>query len=117
MTSQESSGSQPLGLDYFLDTYGLGPEEIETTITFGTYTGTVAEMLVDERCPVGNIVADAYATEGIAGVEAKLTGMRMVYGDFKLDISETTRSYHSGASDRETILQRSSSGEPDFLAR
>lgn len=113
----EAEADQPIDFEHILDTYGLGPQEAASIITFGSYTGTVAAMLTDERCPVGGIVATAYAAEGIAGVETKLDAVKTLYGDFELAIGEETRSYHQGSTQREDLLAQAVMREepPDFL--
>jgi hypothetical protein len=97
---------------YFLDTFGLGPRETSTVVTFGNHTGTVAAMLADGSCPVGGIVAEAYKAEGLAGVEQKLTSLGALSADFSVPISEATRSYHAGTIQRDELLAE----RPDFLA-
>jgi hypothetical protein len=117
-TPQEALVDQPvIDFDHILDTYGLGPQEASATITFGNYTGTVAAMLLDERCPVGGVVAGAFAAEGIAGVDTKLGALKTLYGDFDLRVSDETRSYHEGVTERSDLLTKATQHEepPGFL--
>jgi hypothetical protein len=117
MTNYEMAGEEPpIDYDYFLDTYGLGPQELEATITFGAHTGSVATMLGDERCPVGGILAESYKSDGISGVESKLEGLSVLSSDFHLPISEQTKSFHEGATDRGTLLRQPLGETLDFLA-
>lgn len=109
-------GEQPISYDYFLDKYGLGPEEVNSPIQFGGYEGTVAEMLEDGRCPVGNALAEGYRSGGIEGVATKIAGLQMVFGEFTIPISDKTRSFHEGTTDRESLLAENPGESPDFLA-
>jgi hypothetical protein len=118
MTSPEMAGAEsPIDFEHFLDTYVLGPQELDSTIAFGAHTGSVAAMLGDEGCPVGGILAEAYKSDGISGVESKLEGLSTFSsGGFSLPISEQTRSFHEGTTDRDTLLRQPSGESPDFLA-
>ena len=102
---------------HLLETYGLGPQEMDQTVSFGNYTGTVAAMFTDERCPVGKMVADTYRAEGIDGVERKISGLQGLDGSFALTISEDTKSFHEGAVKRDELLKKPelTKEEPDFL--
>ncbi len=115
--SSEAVMEQPIDYDYILDTFGLGPQEASATITFGSYTGTVAAMLLDGRCPVGGAVAEGYTTGGLPGVETKLGAMKTLYGDFDLNISTETRSYHEGSTQRSELMAKAATQKepPDFL--
>jgi hypothetical protein len=70
--------------------YGLSPEDAAQEVTFGTYTGTVAQMLSDERCPVGSMVETAYAESGIEGVSEKFKTLAQLDPRFTVEISEQT---------------------------
>jgi hypothetical protein len=99
-----------------IERFGLGPEEANSVVSYGNYTGTLAAMLNDERCPVGNIVAEAYQQEGIVGVETKFAALSMMSNEFSVPISAKTRSYHEGTISRdELVVQDKSPGGPDFL--
>lgn len=114
MTSPELAGGQPIDYDHYLDTYGLGPEELNSTVTYNNLDYTLAQML--DSCPLGKVVADAYASEGFAGLTAKLGEIKTFSPDFNVPISEGTRSYHDGSSSRETLLAQTPVAETrDFL--
>jgi len=99
-----------------IERFGLGPEEANTVVSYGNYTGTLATMLNDERCPVGNVIADAYQQEGIAGVETKFTALSMMSNEFSVPISAQTRGFHEGTISRdELVAPVKPPGDPDFL--
>jgi hypothetical protein len=99
-----------------IERFGLGPEEANTIVSYGNYTGTLAAMLNDERCPVGNVIADAYQTEGIAGVETKFAALSMMSSDFAVSIGDKTRGFHEGTVSRDELAAlHQPPGEPDFL--
>lgn len=117
MTKHEMAGGEaPVDYDYFLNTYGLGPDEVDATVRVeGHEEGTVAEML--QKCKmVGITMAKAYAENGIAGTETTLVKMKEFSGDFNLEIGERTRSFHEGTTDRKSLLSHTPGGSPDFLA-
>lgn len=70
--------------------YGLGIKEAMQEVRFGNYTGTVAQMLDDVRCPVGETMRAAYQQKGIDGVIGAFEGLRMMAPGFKVDITEET---------------------------
>ncbi len=70
--------------------YGLGVEEATQEIQWGAYSGTVAQMLDDARCPVGGRLQVAYREEGIAGVIGAFEGLRTLDPGFKVEISDET---------------------------
>jgi hypothetical protein len=107
---------QPIDYDYFLDRYGLGPDEIGATAQYGSHEGTVAEMLESPRCPVGEALADAYAAKGIQGVETKIDALKTVFEGLTLHVGERTREYHQGTLKRENLLTNVPEESPDFLA-
>ena len=80
-----------LNEDFLRNQYGLEAEDAMQTVSFGNYTGTVAQMLSDERCPVGDMVRNAYHEKGLAGVEETFQKFSMVDRAFEPKISETTR--------------------------
>ena len=85
-------------------------------MSYGHYTGTLASMLTDERCPVGNVVAQAYEEKGLAGVEEKFMALSMMSNDFSVNISEKTRAFHEGVVSRDELVTHDQPpGEPDFL--
>lgn len=100
-----------------IERFGLGPEEVNTVVSYGHYTGTLASVLTDERCPVGSIVAAAYQEKGLAGVEEKFAALSMMSSDFMVEISDKTRGYHDGSVSRDELVASAElPGEPDFLA-
>jgi hypothetical protein len=72
------------------DRFGIGAEEALQQVSFGTYTGTVAQMLDDERCPVGSMVGTAYEEEGIEGVAKKFKALGEMDPNFTVTITPTT---------------------------
>ncbi len=102
--------------DHFLNTYGLGPDEVNAEAVFGNHRGTMGGMLSDERCPVGGMMAQAYQAEGLAGVEKQMGLLHAMSPDFTVAISEQTREYHAGTTSREDLVSQQPE-RPDFLAR
>ena len=72
------------------DQYGLGIEEASQEVSFGTYAGTVAEMLDEERCPVGGMIRSAYHETGIEGVIEKFDILSKMDPNFKVEVTEPT---------------------------
>jgi hypothetical protein len=107
-----------LDAERYLDTHGLGPDELNAVITYNNHSGTVRDMIADERCPVGGALAEGYAAGGIEGVERKLEGLRIVFGStFDIPIGDRTRRYHGGTLERDELLRPWSEDQrPDFLA-
>lgn len=70
--------------------YGIGILEAEQVVTFGTYTGSVAQMLADPRCPVGGMIRTAYNDGGLEGVAQKFGVLNQMDPKFKVEISEET---------------------------
>lgn len=70
--------------------YGLGVKEAMQTVKFGEYTGTVAEMLADGRCPVGGRIRTAFETTGIDGVLNQFGALNIMEPNFKVEITEAT---------------------------
>jgi hypothetical protein len=116
MTSHEMGVEPPINYEYFLDKYGLGPEEVGATAQYGSHEGTVAEMLESPRCPVGEALADAYAAKGIQGVETKIDALKTVFDGLTLHVGERTREYHQGTLKRDNLLPNVQGESPDFLA-
>lgn len=73
-----------------IDRYGLGMAEATQQVKFGDYTGTVAEMLNDARCPVGGKIRDAYKGTGIDGVIEQFEALNIMVRDFKIEITAPT---------------------------
>ena len=115
------AGEQPVyDAAYYLDTFGLGPEETSASVTYKGHVGTIADMLKDRKeCPVGDWMADAYREEGLAGVEEMGEFMRRRSKDtFQFAVSEKTRAYHAGTLSRDELLPKPVEARaPDFLAR
>jgi hypothetical protein len=70
--------------------YGLGVEEANQIVSFGNYTGTVAQMLSDEKCPVGGMVSTAYEDKGIEGVAEQFKLLKVMDKNFSVTFNETT---------------------------
>jgi hypothetical protein len=98
--SSEAAPAQPIeGIFYedgsineaFLaENYGLGIEEASQEVQFGSYKGTVAHMLADEACPMGDKVQEAYREDGIEGVSKVFDGISQLDNNFKVEISAKT---------------------------
>lgn len=76
---------------FLIDNFGIGAEEAMQEVAFGAYTGTVAQMLADERCPVGDMVRTAYHEQGIEGVAEKFKALGEMDPKFQVQITDTTR--------------------------
>ena len=74
--------------------YGLGVAEASQRVKFGSYEGTVAEMLDDARCPVGGMMRNAYQEGGIDGVVQKFQGLSMLDSSFQVAVSQETIDMH-----------------------
>jgi hypothetical protein len=70
--------------------FGIGAEEAMQQVAFGSYTGTVAQMLGDEKCPVGGMVSTAYQEKGIEGVAEKFKTLSELDPRFSVKITEAT---------------------------
>lgn len=70
--------------------FGIGREEAMQPVAFGSYNGTVAQMLSDERCPVGGMLEGAYQERGIEGVEEKFKSLSQIDPQFKVELSPQT---------------------------
>ena len=75
---------------FLSERFGIGAEEAMQQVTFGSYTGTVAQMLGDERCPVGEMVSTAYEEKGIEGVAEKFKTLGEMDPRFSVKITEAT---------------------------
>ncbi|HUY53441.1 MAG TPA: hypothetical protein VMV24_02610 [Candidatus Dormibacteraeota bacterium] len=51
-----------------IEQYGIGAGEAMLEVTFGNYRGTIAQMLSNDKCPVGHMVKTAYEEKGLDGV-------------------------------------------------
>ena len=83
-----------LNADTLNEQFGLGTEDAMQEVTFGSYTGTVAEMLADARCPVGGMINRAFTTSGIEGVTQQFSNLKMMDPNFEVTISEATIERH-----------------------
>lgn len=98
--SSEAAPAQPTGGIFYEDgsinetflveNYGLGVEEASQEVQFGSYKGTVAHMLADEACPMGEKVQEAYREDGIEGVSKVFDGISLLDNNFKVEISAKT---------------------------
>ncbi|HET6924561.1 MAG TPA: hypothetical protein VFH39_01895 [Candidatus Saccharimonadales bacterium] len=70
--------------------YGLGPEEAMQEVAFGAYSGTLAQALADDRCPVGGMVRAAYTEHGLEGVTEKLHTLGQLDPRFNVEVSPAT---------------------------
>jgi len=70
------------GEGFFLDTFGLGIEELSQHVEYRTFKGPLLDAVVDavvdkeeggKPCPVGDDIKGAYAKNGLEGVEKKLS--------------------------------------------
>lgn len=76
-----------------LQSLGVSWEEGQQYVTAGKYGGTFADMLLDQKCPVGAMVKDAYEAgrledRGKEAVQEKLDSLKMVFPNFKADVGE-----------------------------
>ena len=78
------------GVEYFESTFGLGLEELPQVVTFGSHTGTVAAMLLDEKCPVGGKIQEAYAQGGLEAVQQKLGQLTEFAPEFSIRVAPQT---------------------------
>jgi hypothetical protein len=67
-----------------LKEYGLGAEEASRVVTFGTFQGTMEEVIANPNCPFGSMLKNAYQERGGAGVDEMLQ-------PFGISRSEATR--------------------------
>lgn len=74
--------------------FGLGVTEATQVVNFGAYSGTVAEMLSDARCPVGGMVRKAFESKGIEGVVEKFEQLGQLDPQFKVKVAEATIETH-----------------------
>lgn len=53
--------------------FGVSAEEAEQSIQFGSYSGTLGQMLADDRCPIGGQIEQEHQEHGIEGVREKIS--------------------------------------------
>jgi len=70
--------------------FGIGVDVATQEVSFGRYRGTVAQMLADGGCPVGEMVSTAYQEKGIAGVAEKFKALSAMDPNFSVEIPEAT---------------------------
>jgi hypothetical protein len=70
--------------------FGIGVDVAMQEVTFGRYRGTVAQMLADGGCPVGEMVSTAYQEKGIAGVAEKFKALSEMDPNFSVEIPAAT---------------------------
>lgn len=75
---------------FLANSFGIGAEEAMQEVTFGGWTGTVAQMLGDKKCPVGDMVSLAYTEKGIEGVTETLKTFSQLDPKFSVRITEKT---------------------------
>jgi|GEM_PF-6051739 len=75
---------------FIASNFGLGVEEAMQAVSYGKYTGTLAQMLADETCPVSGMLREAYAEKGIDGVVEQFQGLSMLSKASPLKVSEAT---------------------------
>jgi hypothetical protein len=75
---------------FVVENYGLSLEDVSQEIKFGNYTGTVAQMLADEDCPMRDRLHSAYQEKGIDGVVQVFEGAKIMDPEFSVEISDAT---------------------------
>jgi hypothetical protein len=91
MAAELSGIVEKYGVDYFQENFGLGLEEISHVAGSGNRRGTIAKMLTDEECPVGEWTREEYEANGIEGVQTFFNdelGKRDK--TFRITVSEST---------------------------
>jgi len=91
-TTQEAIFHQDGSLNeaFLNERYGIGTEEAMQQVFYGSFQGTVAQMLNNEKCPVGGILSTAYQEQGIEGVAEKLNAFSTIDPKFSVKITEAT---------------------------
>jgi hypothetical protein len=78
--------------DYLMARFGMTSEEGRQEVAFGKYSGTWAQMLADDRCPVGGMAAAAHREGGTTAVREKLTAMGSLFNaDLSVKIADKTK--------------------------
>ena len=78
---------------FFKETYGFDLLTITQEVTFGKYTASVGQMLLDSRCPVGEKVSSVFQENGVEGAKEKLIQFGKMFDvelDYVFDLAETT---------------------------
>jgi hypothetical protein len=60
--------------------FGISAAEGAQQVEFGGHSGTLAQMLTDEACPVGAMVEQAHTEGGVDAVRQKLDGINTLFG-------------------------------------
>jgi hypothetical protein len=76
--------------EHMMSLYGMSSEEGRQYIEFGTWKGTVAQMLADDRCPVGANVRTAHEERGIEGVQQTFEGLKMMGAKAEITVRPKT---------------------------
>ena len=83
-----------------LTRFGLSAEEASQEVSFMNHTGTVASMVTDEKCPVGNLIEQRKQEEGIEGVQKVFQQLgEMSMGGVQVTVSEKTEDQLAQARD------------------
>lgn len=82
---------------YMMEHYGLTSEEGRQLVEFGTYKGTFAQMVSDDKCPVGRNMRNAHAEEGFAGTQRTIEGLKMMAPNLKLEVAPKTSEHYTQA--------------------
>ena len=111
--AEEQMGRDP---EFYLNTYGVGPDELDQQVAFAGHEGTFRAMLDDAACPVGGQLAAQFAERGLEGVTGFFTGLTMMGA--KAALSTRTRDYHGGKVSRDELLGKPAvpDSAADFLA-
>ena len=79
-----------INYDAVRDQFGLGEKEANTRIRYGSYRGTVAEMLADDRCPEGGRLRGVYREKGLDGIRSEFSDYNKKDSGFKVEFTEET---------------------------
>lgn len=83
--------------EHMMATYGLTSEEGRQNIEFGQWKGTFAQMVSDERCPVGGMIKNAHASDGFEGTQRTLEGLKMMAPELQISIAPKTSEHYAWA--------------------
>ena len=93
--------------------FGIGIEEAVQLVSFGNHNGTVAQMLDDEKCPVGNMLAESYQEKGLEGVIEKFKFLEAMDKNFRVEVTKTSlRREESKKKDKNNFQEPSNITEP-----
>lgn len=76
-----------------LKAHGVSWEEGQQYVTAGKYGGTFVDMILDEKCPVGSMIKDAYEEgkqdgRGVEAVQEKLDSLKMIFSNFSANVGK-----------------------------